>query len=60
MMLHAGKHVLCEKSLTTNYSQSKELYNLAKSKNLMLMEVRNAMLETEFNTDEDCEKKTIP
>ncbi|XP_067940128.1 trans-1,2-dihydrobenzene-1,2-diol dehydrogenase-like [Watersipora subatra] len=38
MMLNAGKHVLCEKSLTTHYSASKELYDLASSKSLFLME----------------------
>ena len=43
MMLAAGKHVLCEKSLTTHYELSKELFDLAKSKNLFLMEVRTVI-----------------
>ena len=40
LMLNAGKHVLCEKPLTVNNKQAKELCQLAKSKNLFLMEVR--------------------
>ncbi|KAJ8665169.1 hypothetical protein QAD02_006831 [Eretmocerus hayati] len=38
MMLNAGKHVLCEKPLTMNLKQTKELIDLAKSKGLFLME----------------------
>ncbi|XP_076659403.1 trans-1,2-dihydrobenzene-1,2-diol dehydrogenase [Halictus rubicundus] len=38
LMLNNGKHVLCEKPLTMNYKQASELVNLAKSKNLFLME----------------------
>ncbi|PSN53383.1 hypothetical protein C0J52_03796 [Blattella germanica] len=38
MMLNHGKHVLCEKPLTLNLKESKELINLAKEKKLFLME----------------------
>lgn len=38
LMLEAGKHVLCEKSLTLNLKQTKELVSLAKQKKLFLME----------------------
>ena len=38
MMLEAGKHVLCEKPLTMNFKQTKELIDLAESKGLFLME----------------------
>lgn len=38
MMLSAGKHVLCEKPLTMNLKQTKELIDFARSKNLFLME----------------------
>lgn len=36
--LTAGKHVLCEKSLTVNSQQAQALADLARSKNLFLME----------------------
>lgn len=36
--LLAGKHVLCEKALTQSAAEAKELYALAKEKNLFLME----------------------
>ena len=38
LALHAGKHVLCEKSFTTNAAQTKRLIEVARSKNLFLME----------------------
>ncbi len=38
LCLNAGKHVLCEKSFTVNAKQAKELFDLAKSKNLFIME----------------------
>ncbi|PNF41390.1 hypothetical protein B7P43_G14417 [Cryptotermes secundus] len=38
LMLSNGKHVLCEKPLTVNLKQTKELINLAKEKQLFLME----------------------
>jgi len=36
--LHAGKHVLCEKSFTLNRAQAEEVFALAKSKRLFVME----------------------
>lgn len=36
--LNAGKHVLCEKSLACNAQQAGEMNDLAKSKNLILMD----------------------
>jgi len=38
MCLEAGKHVLCEKAFTMNAGQAKELIDLARKKNLFLME----------------------
>ena len=38
LMLSNGKHVLCEKPLTVNLKQTKELINFAKEKQLFLME----------------------
>ncbi|KAF3932623.1 hypothetical protein ABW19_dt0200458 [Dactylella cylindrospora] len=38
LALNAGKHVLCEKPFTVNADQAKILYNVAKEKNLFLME----------------------
>ena len=38
LALNAGKHVLCEKAFTTNEAQTKRLIELAKEKNLFLME----------------------
>jgi len=38
LMLDNGKHVLCEKPLTVNLKQTKELINYAKEKKLFLME----------------------
>lgn len=38
MCLEAGKHVLCEKSLTVNAVQAKEVVMLARKNNLFLME----------------------
>lgn len=36
--LNAGKHVLCEKSLTINAAETEDLIDLARTKNLFLME----------------------
>lgn len=36
--LEAGKHVLCEKAMTINAAQAETLINLARKKNLFLME----------------------
>ena len=38
LCLHAGKHVLCEKPLTTDAKKAEELYRLAEEKHLFLME----------------------
>lgn len=38
LCLEAGKHVLCEKAFTTNAAQLEVLIDLARSKNLFLME----------------------
>ncbi|CAK9796079.1 Trans-1,2-dihydrobenzene-1,2-diol dehydrogenase [Anthophora plagiata] len=38
LMLNHGKHVLCEKPLTMNLKQTRELINLAKERKLFLME----------------------
>ncbi len=38
MCLEAGKHVLCEKAMTTNAREAQELIDLARQKNLFLME----------------------
>ena len=38
LCLNAGKHVLCEKALTQSSAEAKELYDLAKEKQLFLME----------------------
>ena len=43
--LKAGKHVLCEKPMTFTFAEAEELYNMAKSKRLKLMEgIRAAYL----------------
>lgn len=38
MMLEHGKHVLCEKPFTMNEKQTRRLFQIARSKNLFLME----------------------
>lgn len=38
LFLESGKHVLCEKPLCLNYKETESLFNIAKSKNLFLME----------------------
>jgi dihydrodiol dehydrogenase / D-xylose 1-dehydrogenase (NADP) len=38
LLLNNGKHVLCEKAFAANARQAREMINLAKSKNLFLME----------------------
>lgn len=37
-MLEHGKHVLCEKPFTMNEKQTRRLYQIAKEKNVFLME----------------------
>ena len=39
--LEAGKHVICEKPITANYAELKELKELAQEKNLILVEAMN-------------------
>ena len=39
LALHHGKHVLCEKPMTMNLKDTKELFDLAKAKGLFIMEV---------------------
>ena len=39
LALNHGKHVLCEKPLTINLKDTKELFELAKAKGLFIMEV---------------------
>ncbi len=41
--LEAGKHVLCEKPLTLHVDDAKELFDLAKSKGLFLMEAQKSV-----------------
>ena len=38
LMIAHGKHVLCEKSLTTDAKQAREIFALAKEKNVFVME----------------------
>ncbi|XP_045459414.1 trans-1,2-dihydrobenzene-1,2-diol dehydrogenase-like isoform X1 [Melitaea cinxia] len=38
LFLESGKHVLCEKPICLNYKETESLFNIAKSKNLFLME----------------------
>lgn len=40
LMLQHGKHVLCEKPLTVNLKETRELLQMAAKKRLFLMEVR--------------------
>lgn len=37
-MLENGKHVLCEKPLTLNERQTREIIKIAKSRNLLLLD----------------------
>ena len=37
-LITAGKHILCEKSFTTDATQAKEIFALAKEKNVFVME----------------------
>lgn len=47
--LESGKHVLCESPITLDYEQTKELLELAKSKNLILMEGIKTAYATAFS-----------
>jgi len=44
-----GKHVLCESPIAMSEAQSEELFNLAKSKNLVLMEALKTAYATAYN-----------
>ena len=44
LALNHGKHVLCEKPMTMNLKDTKELFELAKAKGLFIMEVGYAEL----------------
>lgn len=46
--LNMGKHVLCESPLTLDEQQSKEVFEMAKSKNLILMEVIKTAYATAY------------
>jgi len=37
-ILNQGKHILIEKSIATNYQEAKDIVNLARAKNLLVME----------------------
>ena len=51
LALNHGKHVLCEKPMTMNLKDTKELFELAKAKGLFIMEVsdRNLFLPKHIN-----------
>lgn len=46
--LNMGKHVLCESPLTLDEQQNKELFEIAKSKNLILMEAIKTAYATAY------------
>lgn len=46
--LNMGKHVLCESPLTLDEQQNKELFEMAKSKNLILMEAIKTAYATAY------------
>ena len=48
-MLDAGKNVLCEKPMTMNLRQTKDILELAKQKGLFFMEVSCNILFYCFN-----------
>lgn len=47
--LESGKHVLCEAPLTTSFKQSKELFELAESKGLVLTEAIKTAYSTAYH-----------
>lgn len=49
LALESGKHVLCESPITLDYEQTKELFELAKSKKLILMEGIKTAYATAFS-----------
>ncbi|WBW74737.1 oxidoreductase involved in NADPH regeneration [Schizosaccharomyces osmophilus] len=48
--LNAGKHVICEKPFTPTYEEAKQLFELAKSKNLLLAIYQNRRWDGDFLT----------
>ena len=48
-LLNAGKHVLCESPLTLNRAQAQELFELARAKNLILMEAIKTAYSTAYS-----------
>lgn len=55
--LNAGKHVICEKPFTSNATQLKELIDLSKEKNLLLLEaISNIYLPNVKKIKEDLNK----
>jgi glycerol-3-phosphate cytidylyltransferase len=60
LALEAGKHVLCEKPITLKASELEELMDLAKSKNLILLEaVKTAFFEAFTKLRRDVENGKI-
>lgn len=49
LALNAGKHVLCEVPITLTEAEAKELYSLAESKNLVLLEAAKTAFCPSFN-----------
>lgn len=47
--INAGKHVLCENAMVTNPQQAQELFTLAKSKGVVLMEAIKTAYSPAFN-----------
>ena len=47
--INAGKHILCESPVSLNEDQTKELFALAKEKNLILMEAIKTAYATAFS-----------
>ena len=45
MLLEAGKNVLCEKSLASNHREAEEMFQLAREKNLVLLEAMRIVFD---------------
>ena len=56
LALSQGKHVLCEKPMTMNLKQTKEMFQLAKAKGLFVMEVRIHDLRNHYSATKETEK----
>lgn len=50
MALEHGKNVVCEKPFTDTYKQAKELFDLAKEKQLLCMAIQNRRFDSDFLT----------